>query len=419
MMNQTVKNFFVEDNGYLKINSEIKTSFNNEQEKAKFLVELIKVWPKALGCGGGNEDGFGYKTPSTCGGCARTYDIIERVWGSVSRFNDLFCEFLGDRQYVCDLLVLRKFAESGDEAAKILAREIKEEKQQAKRKAEEKKELEAKKERENRINSIIGEQEISDSLRKLLFGLKEIIQQVKMVDPDIALVYTDRSDWSGGAGTAYFDQVTCFYYDQKERREWQWRDKYSASNDRWDLRICGFGKVEIKNHIVRIELLNKWHGNRWTEFKFNPPKPVTKTKQRSKEDVEAHQEVYDNTKAKVMEEKTQLWELKPEMLASTGNFVTGGNTGYCRYAGPFVDQEFKRPEICRSAFIAREQIDHRGSVPQMRFELYLIKDTTTKMIWETHFYAYPEVKNDFINIVELSETTMEIETADGKKTLRL
>ena len=50
--------------------------------------------------------------------------------------------------------------------------------------------------------------------------------------PDVAAVVTSRSEWGSSGGIGYWSGVRVYYGAQSSHNEWQWRDRYSASNDR-------------------------------------------------------------------------------------------------------------------------------------------------------------------------------------------
>ncbi len=92
--------------------------------------------------------------------------------------------------------------------------------------------------------------------------------------------------------------------------------------------------------------------------------------------------------SKVLEELEKWWELEPQMLADYGNITMPMVTpSYISYRRPSIKQKVIKPEIGVAAFVTEEQIDHRGSDPQYRYELFIIthKDGS-RVIFEDHAY---------------------------------
>ncbi len=281
------------------INENLKLNFTNNQEACQFLVELIRYWLKqkkeyrmTLFCGQSikkrnenneivikpeNEWEFHYKTPSTCGSCVRAQQILSKIFGSEHNFNRLcFVEHKSDREYKFKFSLLKYFAEHGEKKTKKFIKKLKEE--EARKKAEEEKRKRALQRKKNaeKLKEMI-KTKISGKAEKWVLDLMEekMISIIKVVDPDVIICKTTRSEWGGGSGIGYFDQIYVYYYGQTNMKEWQWRDRWSADFDRYDLQINNIGEVEIKSEekdVVKIELINEKYGNRYTEFTFEPQK---------------------------------------------------------------------------------------------------------------------------------------------------
>ena len=76
--------------------------------------------------------------------------------------------------------------------------------------------------------------EVGETMRNYLASIhaNKTIWVLKVIAPDIAVFRTDRSEWGGSGGIGKFHQVNVYYKGQVEMQEWQWRDRWSASNDK-------------------------------------------------------------------------------------------------------------------------------------------------------------------------------------------
>jgi len=278
-------------------------------------------------------------------------------------------------------------------------------------------------ERNLRLLDAVPDVEISDDLKGYLLSIINGIDGLKVIAPDIAVYHTSRSEHGTTGGVAYFDQANVYYFGQTQMQEWQWRDRYSASKDRHDLRFSEFGEIEATEKdeqvVIQVELINKEYRNRSVTFKFNRVKEVAPVKTLTDEEQKEFSARVKSEVEKVMAEKIRLWELKPQMLF--GNRLPNGMSisvpipmsSSTPYRQPSVKDSVAHIELGVAAFVVEEQIDHRGSDPQMRYELYVYKhgDETAKIVDEDH--GYEKDGGAMLNLISLAQNSVTFSTSRG------
>lgn len=237
-----------------------------------------------------------------------------------------------------------------------------------------------------------------------------------VVSPIIAVVTTDRSEWGSVGGIGYYDQVRVFYKSQSKMQEWQWRDRYSAGNDKPWLSVHGIGEVKVSNEgekvVIEVELLNAKHGNRRATYEFTPASRDIPILTQSEQAVFVDN--VDQEIVRVMANLEDLWKHKPEM-PSPGPSASG----YTSYVSPRVKQKQVWPQIGFAAFVTEEQIDHRVEDAQMRLELLVMffpGGKTAKSIAEDH--GYSREGGALLSIVNIDLEGITIKTKDGYATFK-
>lgn len=270
------------------LNTELALKFNSEQETAQFLVEAIRFWreKRKFFCGSDATSkwvgegkkrkridlpekkwGFHYKTPSDCGSCVSGQEILDKIFGSRHKFNALpFVVYHGDRQYSFSFDLLKHFTENGHDSTVHLIEEREQEEERRKAKVEDKQKRKLLKEQSAKLAKRLGDTAISEELRQQILPHADN-KSLVIVSPDIAAVLTSRSEYgSGGGSIGYYDQVRVFFGSQADMKEWQWRDRYSESDDKPWLAVHAIGTVKVSkkdNEVnVEVELVNNRHGNR-------------------------------------------------------------------------------------------------------------------------------------------------------------
>ena len=440
-MEELVKKFFIREENRYDLNYGLELDFHNKQESARFLVEVIRFWQgrAKLFCGERTKQWdeksekwidlpeekwkFSYKTPSTCGGCVRAQRILDEIFGSREKFNALpFVTFQGDRQYSFPFDLLEYFAENGHDSTIRLIKERGQEAARKKAEAEAERQRKLRKEQNAKLAERLDGMTISDELRRQI--LPYVDEPMVIASSDVAAVLTSRSEWGSTGGIAYYDQVRVFCGSQADMKEWQWRDRYSASNDKPWLQVDSIGTVKIsekdKKVIVEVELVNEEYSNRTVTYTFDLPKQATVRTLPAEEQATFTAEV-EKEIARIMAELNQLWEYKPQMPASypTGMAMPMGTPGYVPYRQPSIKQKEIRPEIGVAAFVIEEQIDHRGSDPQIRYNLYVMTVGNEKAEFVAEDHGYGREGGAFLTIIEIGPERIVINTRSGKKTISL
>ena len=256
----------------------------------------------------------------------------------------------------------------------------------------------------------------NENLRRQIMPYVEN-DSLNIVNSDVAVVITSRSEWGSSGGIGYYDQVRVFCGSQSNMREWQWRDRYSASNDEPNLRIDSIGTVNLSEQdgrvVMEVELVNNKYGNRTTKFVFNSQKTAV-MRTLSPEKQSDFSALAEREITRIMAELNQMWECKPRMVSA--HPMSGD--GYISYRRPSVKQKEFRPEIGVAAFVVEEQIDHRGSDPQIRHELYVVT-TGEKAECLAEDHAYNSEGGAFLTILEINLERIVINTKRGKRVIAL
>jgi hypothetical protein len=212
--------------------------------------------------------------------------------------------------------------------------------------------------------------------------------------------------------------VRVYYGAQSDHQEWQWRDRYSASNDRPYLSIHGLGAITViendDNVEIKIELKNRNDSSRSATFIFEK-KEVVPVRTLSADEQAKFLATVQSEQQRIMAELERMWGFKSPMVA-TG---PGWPSGYQPYQRPRMKQIEVKAEIGVAAFITEEQIDHRVDDPQMRFEMYVVTAGDEKAECKAEDHGYVREGGAFLTILEVTADTVTINTKTGKRTISL
>jgi hypothetical protein len=276
------------------------------------------------------------------------------------------------------------------------------------------------------INKMLEGQNVSETLRSFLVRQAESgkgISFLKIITPDVAVIKSSRSEWGGSGGIGYFDQVRAYFHGQTAMQEWQWRDRYSERNDRHDLCVQGFGDVTITEEddrvSVKVVLENRSYRNRTASFYFKRVKQSAEAVL-SKKQQKAFSAKFNQAKEEVLADLERLYKCKPQMLANYAGVhsIPFGSPAYVAYQVPRIKQEEVRPEFGIGAFVSIEQIDHHGKDPQLRYELYVVDKSSSRVLLEDHSYEKEE-GSALIAIIDLSRNEIVVNTRGGKRALKI
>jgi hypothetical protein len=272
------------------------------------------------------------------------------------------------------------------------------------------KELESKNAAIDRLSDVA----ISSSLRAQLLDLIHRSGDIRIINPNVAVIKRERLDYGfGGGGTGYYDQVMVLYQGQKELKEWCWRDRYSASNDKYWLAVNDIGEVKVFEDgdkiTVEAELIN--NQRKRTEKWF-----FDKTKEKKPElfSAEAQAEFQDKANKEIDRIKSHLdemWQRKVKMFTADG---------YASYVQPSIKQMEIRPEIGIAAFLTEEQIDHRvGGDRQMRRELFVLVSGKEKAELVAEDHGYASNGGAVLAILDVDLGNIDIDSKRGRMTIPL
>ena len=235
----------------------------------------------------------------------------------------------------------------------------------------------------------------------------------RIISPDVAVSQDRRLDYGSGGGTGYYDQVRVFYRSQSELKEWCWRDRYSASNDKPWLGVNDIGEVKISEDadkvVVDAELINIHHGNRVVSWFFNKSKEE-ELQLLSPEDQSSFNAKVNKEVDRIKRQLDEMWQRKVKMFTSEG---------YVNYLKPAIKQLEVRKELGIAAFLTEEQIDHReGGDRQMRRELFVLTFGKEKAELKAEEHGY-DTEGVSLAILDLELKEVVVNTRNGKKTIKL
>ncbi|MBD3282298.1 MAG: hypothetical protein GF387_01695 [Candidatus Portnoybacteria bacterium] len=142
-----------------------------------------------------------------------------------------------------------------------------------------------------------------------------------------------------------------------------------------------------------------------------PPKPTAIRTLSMKEQATFTAQV-EKEVARIMSELNRLWECKPKMVNPHPMSVADS---YMLYRQPSIKQREFHPEIGVAAFVTEEQIDHRTSDPQIRYELYVLTAGSEKAERKAEDHGYSREGGAFLTILEIDAECIVIKTKNGKK----
>ena len=210
-----------------------------------------------------------------------------------------------------------------------------------------------------------------------------------------------RSEWGSSGGIGYFSRVIAMHQGEVQEKEYQWRDRWSARNDRHKYAFKDLKIDEIEQYgnklclSVQADPGEKYYPTS-VDFVFDIKTDKQELTELNESERVEFKKFVETEIDKIMMEKMKLWELKPEMLNPIGRNMTAPMN--LSFVAPYV--RYEQPELKKkiidegrgfAAFIIKEQIDHRGSDAQIRFELYVARNgQEAELADEDHAYLHRE-----------------------------
>ncbi|MAE10076.1 MAG: hypothetical protein CMF78_02645 [Candidatus Marinimicrobia bacterium] len=421
-----------------KVNKTIDELRQDDQRMALLFLGLDEKHPGKFGCGGG----FGsFKNPSSCGGCVNGKVNLGAIFGEKIPY----LKYKGDRCY--DIEPFDNYKNPGYSEAtpqgtiyhktatdiEILALYGKEKSEQLLGNINKiKNDIEAVK-AERKLNEdvmvLLGEnyKDVKEKMPEAIDFLKEIgPSSLDLQDVDVknkTLVFLgSRSEYGKSGGIAYFSRVIVWSNGQSQEKEYQWRDRWSASNDQPQYH---FNKLEIqdvkkaKNSLnLKIEAIP---GDKYSptsvNFSFENITEKEKFEALSAEEQAEFKNLIEQEIEKIMSEKLKMWEKKPQMVATypAGVTMPQGTPTYVNYERPDVTKKAVSLKTGLGAFVIKEQIDAVASDPQLRYEVYITKHNKgTKMAYEDHAYLKQE-EDASITGLRISKGKVVFKTREGEQ----
>jgi hypothetical protein len=271
---------------------------------------------------------------------------------------------------------------------------------------QQRKESEAQKKEQELIKSFGGKHKYKQVLAKMPEAVKYLKEigvdsvSVEDCDPDnqLMILKGSRSEWGSSGGIAYYSRVIAWCNGQLREDEFQWRDRWSASNDKpryhFNKLAIAEARLEGQDLAIRIKATpDQKYQPTYIDFKFKMTNAQQPENTLSPHEQEAFKKHVEREISRIMEEKDRLWKAKPTMLYNPRVKMTlpTGTPAYVRYERPSITAKLVKEKIGVGTFIAKEQIDNRSSDPQFRHEVYLVRSgQEAQMIDEDHAYLYGE-----------------------------
>jgi hypothetical protein len=284
-------------------------------------------------------------------------------------------------------------------------------------------ELEEKKEAaKKKLTSLIGENQISPVTEKCLLDMLLSDRELwgaTIINPDTIAVVSGRSEWGSSGGVGYYSQAVMIFQGQSETKEWCYRDRYDSRKDNWNLCIEKIGQIKPAQNGEKItfsvELLNK-DKSRWTEFNFTLKHEPVNVGALSAEDQSAFQDLVEEAIQNLLKVKGERWLGQPEMLrySEEPRQLLPGESIYVKYEKPSLQQKVIHEQVGIAAFVLVEQIDHRVSDPQLRYELYSVKFGSQEPILLSEDHSYDRAEgNAMISVIDLNSQEVKVRTRKG------
>lgn len=217
----------------------------------------------------------------------------------------------------------------------------------------------------------------------------------------VATFLGGRSEWGSSGGTGLWSKVIVFAEGQDQEKEFQYRDRYSASKDDWAYNFNDLKIESVKNEdgklTITIDAKSGEKSTKKVNFEFE------EKNQGSERDV-LPMENQIEFQGKVDEYIANLLSEKAEKIKGKTHFDKM-NGGYSEWKQPYVKELKIDAEHGIAVFSVIENIDYGSPVeldmPQNRCELYLAEyGKDVKEIDRDHAYvvnvehqSYERVKN--------------------------
>lgn len=274
-----------------------------------------------------------------------------------------------------------------------------------------------------RFSEIAGEIQLSDSLLAYLVNLEPEI--VHIVDSNLAVAKKPRSEYGGSGGCGYYDQLHVYFRGQTIMKEFMWRDRYSAANDRPYLSINSIDNVGIQENedIVNIIVtVSNGYGSRNVSFELEN-KPVSMSVLTAEQLDEFESRVNQQIDKILIDREPGELRLMVETTVNHNNRrnkKTPSIFDEAAYKTSSLKQKVINPVCGVAAFVTEEQIGHQGDDRQMMFSLYVMKDGMEEadLLLRDSAYQRREKRSGLIAISNLMPDAVSVSTDSGPMTIK-
>ena len=244
------------------------------------------------------------------------------------------------------------------------------------------------------------------------------IYQIKSADynsKEGVIVYVDeRSEYGASGGIARFSQIKLWVNGATDMKEFQYRDRYSASNDNYaydfkEVKILDIERISKNQLSVRVQAKpgNKSFSPIEIEFSIEVSEQEISVRT-TKEEREKFLAFFEKTKEDVLKsypKSNQTYFKKP--------LFNGDFSGHMQFPEPSISLSESKPKQLIGIFVTKEVIDAKVDILQTRYRLYLVDGKSYKEIYEDH--AYSSEGDASIIGVEISGKKVAFTTRDGRK----
>lgn len=217
-------------------------------------------------------------------------------------------------------------------------------------------------------------------------------------DTRIVTFIRERSEWGNSGGIARFSRV-CIWHDGKvQKREYQYRDRWSAAHDNYGnyFRFAEIGDVSTVGDDLVINVtarpFNEVYSPRSIQFTYKKEPQIPEIRVLSVEEQKEFEDFFESEMQRVLALKEQLWHSSPKKAMISPVPVFRIEDTYIDYKHPSIWSHVLDKRIGIGAFITAVQIDHFATDRQLQYEVYLARHGMPKsrIIFEDHAYLIRE-----------------------------
>lgn len=245
--------------------------------------------------------------------------------------------------------------------------------------------------------------------------LSHILNYDMEIDTGIIAYIGGRSEYGNSGGIAMFSQIIIWLNGQEAMKEFQYRDRYSGSNDNYanDFGNVKIIAVKVNGEYFDVEVKATPRGESFSPQIVNFRIKNGKLKSNSSLNQE-EQKNFLSLYSTIKEDK--MSQARKFHSKQTGTCMARDYSGYVSYPDPSISSEATRPEIGVGAFVTKECIDAVVNNLQWRYTLYLVNNQTVKEICQDNAY---EPSDASIFGLEIFGDELKYSTQGGRREYQL